>query len=237
MEEWKQRLRQAREAKGLNKTEFAKAVGVSNPTVTDWEKSVADGGIKEISGVKLTKAADVLGVSPSWLLQGVEVYGEPRPPAEVPPGFMRVRVVEDDDPSLVRIPKVKLRLSAGISGFEVEPERFDGATTTVPATWIERNGFNRDNLIAIRVRGESMEPTLYEDDLVVINTADTRPVDGQVYAFNYEGEPIVKRMERDAGDWWLKSDNPDQRKFGRKICRGDACMIIGRVVRKESERL
>lgn len=182
------------------------------------------------------KLEEAAGLPPLYFDQGAAPAPGDDLPA-LPPGFMRVRVVDDDDPSLVRIPKVKLRLSAGISGFEVEPERFDGATTTVPATWIERNGFNRDNLIAIRVRGESMEPTLYEDDLVVINTGDKRPVDGQVYAFNYEGEPIVKRMERDAGDWWLKSDNPDQRKFGRKICRGDACMIIGRVVRKESERL
>lgn len=151
--------------------------------------------------------------------------------------FMRVRAVEDDDPSLVHIPKVRLRLSAGISGFEVEPERYDGSTTTVPADWILRHGFNREALISIHVKGESMEPTLYEDDLVVINTADKKMVDGQVYAFNYEGEPVVKRLERDGGQWYLKSDNQDQRKFGRKTCRGDACIIIGRVVRKESERL
>jgi phage repressor protein C with HTH and peptisase S24 domain len=151
--------------------------------------------------------------------------------------FKRVRVVEDDDPALVHIPKVKLRLSAGINGFEVEPERYDGATTTVPADWIMRNGYHKDNLISIRVRGESMEPTLYEDDLVVINTADKKMVDGVVYAFNYEGEAVVKRLERDGGQWYLKSDNHDQRKFGRKTCRGDTCIIIGRVVRKESERL
>lgn len=153
------------------------------------------------------------------------------------PGAMRVRVVEDSDPSLTQIPKVKLRLSAGISGFEIEPERYDGSTTTVPTDWMERHGYSRDKLIAIRVRGESMEPTLYEDDLVVINTADKQLVDSYVYAINYEGEPVVKRLERDGGQWWLKSDNQDQRKYGRKMCRGDACIIIGRVVRKESERL
>lgn len=70
MEDWKKRLREAREAKGLNKTEFARLVKVSNPTVTDWEKSVADGGIKEIAGVNLTKVATALGVSPHWLLHG-----------------------------------------------------------------------------------------------------------------------------------------------------------------------
>jgi phage repressor protein C with HTH and peptisase S24 domain len=153
------------------------------------------------------------------------------------PGAIQVRVVDGDDPALTHIPKVRLRLSAGISGFQAEPERFDGSTTTVPTNWIERNGFNREHLIAIRVKGESMEPTLYEDDLVIVNLADTRPSDGNVYAINYEGEPLVKRLTRDAGQWWLTSDHSDQRKFYRRVCQGSDCMIVGRVVRKESERL
>jgi phage repressor protein C with HTH and peptisase S24 domain len=153
------------------------------------------------------------------------------------PGATPVRVVDSDDPALTHIPKVRLRLSAGISGFQVEPERFDGSTTTVPTDWIERNGYHREHLIAIRVKGESMEPTLYEDDLVVVNLADTRPADGNVYAINYEGEPLVKRLTRDAGQWWLTSDHTDQRQFYRRVCQGCDCIIVGRVVRKESERL
>lgn len=70
MEEWKQRLRAAREEKGMSKTAFAAAVGVSNATATDWEKSVDSGGIKEISGPKLTRASEVLGIDPHWLLHG-----------------------------------------------------------------------------------------------------------------------------------------------------------------------
>lgn len=181
------------------------------------------------------KVEELAGLPPLYFDQGA---AEADPNFGLPPGtFMRVRAADSDDPSLVQIPKVKLRLSAGLSGFEVEPEHYDGASTTVPADWMQRNGYNRDHLLAIRVRGESMEPTLYEDDLVVINTGDKKPSDGGVFAINYEGEPVVKRMERDAGDWWLKSDNPDQRKFSRKICRGEACIIIGKVVRRESERL
>lgn len=82
MEEWKQRLRQARQAKGLNKTKFANLVKVSNPTVTDWEKSVSDGGIKEIAGGNLTKICSVLGVTPHWLIHGGE--GAPAPAGNEP---------------------------------------------------------------------------------------------------------------------------------------------------------
>lgn len=70
MEQWKQRLKLAREAKGLNKTEFRKLVGVSSPTVTDWEKSVEDGGIKEITGPKLMKVCSVLGITAEYLYSG-----------------------------------------------------------------------------------------------------------------------------------------------------------------------
>lgn len=220
---------------GGNQSEMARFVGVSPQAVQKW---IA--GLSEPRGKNLELAAEFLGVSPAHLR-----FGTPDTPSQsgIDPEtglrigtFMRVRVVDDDDPSLVKIPKVKIRLSAGIVGFEVEPEEFDGATTTVPTDWIERNGLRKECLIATRIKGESMEPTLYADDLVVINTGDRNLVDGAVFAINYEGEPVVKRLERDAGDWWLRSDNHDQRKFPRKVCRGDACILIGRVVRRESER-
>ena len=82
-----------------------------------------------------------------------------------------------------------------------------------------------------------MEPTLYDGDLVVVNIDDTLPVDGGVYVINYEGEPVIKRLTRDAGQWWLTSDNLDQRKYQRKVCSGDACIIVARIVRRETERL
>ena len=63
---WHKRLAQAREAKEINKSAFAKLVNVSAPTVTDWES----GKIKMIDGVNLLKVCDVLGISPKWLMHG-----------------------------------------------------------------------------------------------------------------------------------------------------------------------
>jgi phage repressor protein C with HTH and peptisase S24 domain len=184
------------------------------------------------------KIEAAVGLPPLYFDQGV-IENQPQPQAQqpaVPRGFMRVEAVDVDDPRLTIIPKVRLRLTAGLSGFEVEPEPYDGGSTTVPTDWIERHGYYRDKLIAITVRGESMEPTFYEGDLVVINTADTEPVAGAVYAVNYEGEPSIKRLARDAGRWWLVSDNIDQRRYYRQTFQSDTSQIIGRVVRKETER-
>lgn len=158
-------------------------------------------------------------------------------PAPQHEGYQQVTAAETDDPDFVQIPMVELRLSAGVTGFQTDPDRRDGGTLGMRRSWIERSGFNPAKLIAIQVRGDSMEPSLYANDIVVINTADTQPVDGQVFAVNYEGEAVVKRMVRDAGEWWLTSDSLDQRKHQRKVCQGDACIIVGRVVRKESDRI
>jgi phage repressor protein C with HTH and peptisase S24 domain len=81
-----------------------------------------------------------------------------------------------------------------------------------------------------------MEPALWDGDLVVINTADTSPHDGDAFAMNYEGELVIKRLRRDAGEWWATSDNADQRRFAPKRCTEDV-KIIGRVVYKQSERI
>jgi phage repressor protein C with HTH and peptisase S24 domain len=153
------------------------------------------------------------------------------------PSFLRVRPIDAHSPGIVQIRRVRLRLSAGIVGFAVEPDEESGGSFGVETEWMARNRFDADDLIALEVTGESMEPRLYRGDLVVVNTADKNPADGQVFAINYEGEAVVKRLTRDAGHWWLTSDNPDQRRFPRKLCDGVTCLLIGRVVLKKSENI
>lgn len=148
----------------------------------------------------------------------------------VPGGYTRIVAFEHNDTSQILIRKVKLRLSAGITGFAVEPEESDSNPISFRKEWFMANGYRPEMLIAIDVKGDSMEPTMSEGDTVVINTADKAPKDGKIYAVNYEGEAVIKRLERNIGQWWLVSDNPDQRQYPRKVCSGDACIIIGRVV-------
>jgi phage repressor protein C with HTH and peptisase S24 domain len=158
---------------------------------------------------------------------------------ETPPAseYMRVQPINEDSPGIVAIRKVTLRLSAGIMGFVADPDPDTAQSFNLDEDWITRNRYNADELLAIEVTGESMEPRLYRGDLVVVNTGDTRPVDGQVFAVNYEGEAVVKRLSRDMGKWWLTSDNPDQQRFPRKVCEGNNCLIIGKVVLKKSENI
>jgi phage repressor protein C with HTH and peptisase S24 domain len=212
-------------------TGLVKASGASKSVVNQW----LTGKIKSMDIRYALNIERELGFSHIWLMTG---EGDPhQAPLHGVRNAMPVRAAANDDADFVQIQMVKLRLSAGITGFRTEPEQRDGGTLGLRRSWIERHQLHPKHLIAIVVKGESMEPSLYEGDIVVINTLDTRPVDGAVYAFNYEGEAVVKRLTRDAGQWWLTSDNPDQRRFYRKQCKGTDCLVIGRVVRKESDRI
>ena len=212
-------------------TGLVKASGASKSVVNQW----LTGKIKSMDIRYALNIERALGFSHIWLMTG---EGDPRQaPLHRLKDGMAVRALDNDDTEFFQIRMVKLRLSAGITGFQAEPERREGGTLGMRRTWIERHNYHPDHLIAILVKGESMEPSLYAGDIVIINTLDTKLVDGAVYAFNYEGEAVVKRLTRDAGKWWLTSDNPDQRKYHRKLCQGNGCLVIGRVVRKESDRI
>jgi phage repressor protein C with HTH and peptisase S24 domain len=207
--------------------------GHSKANISHWETQKHSPNLQQLLAI-----AKVTGKSlPPQIVLAMHGSGETSSPSETIPGALRVAVEADESEHFVQVRKVKLRLSAGITGFQTEPDNTDGQTISLPAQWVEKKGLSPSRLVAIRVKGESMEPALHEDDVVIVNTADIRPIDGDVYAVNYEGEAVVKRLVRDAGDWWLASDNSDQRKYHRKVCRGADCIIVGKVIRKESERI
>ena len=134
------------------------------------------------------------------------------------------------------IPKVRFKLSAGTTGFTVEHIEDGSDPIVFRRQWFESRGYRPEKLFAVAVTNGSMEPTVFAGDLVVVNTEDTTLKDGAVVAANFEGEPVVKRLQRDEGQWWLASDNPDKRRYPRKLCTPEV-KIIGRVVHKQSETI
>lgn len=219
-------IRKLRTEKKLTLNELAAEIESDVGNLSRLER-----GVQGYTDATLKKIADALGVPIAALF----AEDEAQMAALKSLDLAAVRVVDEDHPEFVKIPKVKLRLSAGIQGFQTEPETYDGSTVPVHESWILRNGFNRQNLMALRVKGESMETTFCDGDLVIINTADKKMIDGGVYAFNYEGEAVIKRLIREGGQWYLYSDNPAPR-YGKRSCQGAECIVIGRVVKREGER-
>ncbi|WP_167761444.1 S24 family peptidase [Duganella callida] len=191
--------------------------------ITNWKSRGAPAS-------KAVSIALALGLTTDQLL------GSPADPVDIP-GAMRVVIAEQGDPNFYHIKKVKLQLRAGVTGFQTVPDIYDGDTISLRKNWVDRKGIHPSTLLALTVAGESMEPNLYEGDVVIIDTADKAMKDGVVYAFNYDGEAVIKRLVKERGDWWLFSDNPDQARHRPKGCRTGDCEIIGRVVKRETDHI
>lgn len=208
------RLRWARKRARLTQDQVCALVGMTQGAYSLLEKR---GSASE----KTSTLAKVLRVDAVWLETGAgtpEIASDPQ---------------EDD---FVEVKRVDLKLSAGVSGFTVDYLGDEGEPIMFRNSWLKARGLKAGKLYATKVKGPSMENGLHDGDTVVINTGDTVPVDGEVYAINYEGEPIIKRLTRDNGSWWLDSDNPDKVRFPRKHC-GNTALIVGRIVHKQSERI
>lgn len=141
-------------------------------------------------------------------------------------GYMGVRV--GDGPATTPIRAVKLRLQAGVSGFVAEPDmEIDHGYFQVPTEVIEQLRLNPEDLIVTTVRGRSMEPMMFEDDKVLVDTSKTRPKNNECFAVNWNGEAIVKCLIKKAEGWHLYSFNRD---FPTIDVRSGQCSIIGMVV-------
>ena len=212
--------------------ELQRATGVPQPTI----HRILTGESSDPRTKTLQPLADYFGVSVAELRDRDLATPEGTSPIGSNATFRAAEVVDSDDPRLVQVPKVRLRVAAGISGFETEPERFDGATMTVSREWCQRNGYDPKLLMWVQVSGRSMEKTLFDGDWTLIYTGFTEPKNDKIFAVNFNGEPVIKRLTRDLGQWWLTSDNPDPQYY-RRQCNEGECIIVGQAVLKHSEAL
>lgn len=217
-----ERMARLMQETGLAVGQIADIARVSSSAVTQWK----DGPTKSLKTGPATLIEARTGISARWIATG---EGPMRASNTQP-----IALTDNADYPAIR--RVRFSLSAGASGFGVEYHDEDGPPIVFRREWFERNGYRPEKLFAVRVANGSMEPGLYDGDVVVVNTDVSEPRDGRVFAVNYEGELVIKRMVRDAGQWWLCSDNPDQRRYQRKVC-DEHSSIIGEIVHKQSERI
>ena len=211
------RIRRLRQERKLTQQQLAAAFGINKASVAEWES-----GRTAPANDRMGQLAEILGTTVDYLLRGsasAETFGQ----NATGDAYLAVR-------------HAKFKLAAGVSGYTVEYDNSDGAPLYFRADWLQKRKLKPDRLVALKVYGASMEPGLYEGDTVVVNLADTAPADGVVFAINYEGECVVKRLKRDAGKWWLTSDNADKRFYSDKLC-DETVQIIGRVVHRQSEHI
>lgn len=82
----------------------------------------------------------------------------------------------------------------------------------------------------VEVVGTSMEPTIRDGAVLLINRADRDPRSGYVYAFYNEDGMLVKRLFNRGGTWVASSDNPDKEEHPDIVLDGDVAHIQGRAI-------
>ncbi len=99
------------------------------------------------------------------------------------------------------------------------------------ADYIRRLDATPKNLVAVKVRGDSMEPRLFNDDTVVVDKADRRiPASGGVFALVYAGEMLVKRLFKlPDGSIDVVSDNSKYKSLVVPLEQLSHVDIVGRV--------
>ena len=222
-------------------SELARRVDVAYPTATKWVKEGA-----EPSTTNLIKISDASGVSLLWLAtgQGAVLKTDSQEQEEPTDGNSSPRVekglqanyaVQDtlgnpvDLSEFVFIPRYNVRASAG-NGFPVGNEEplFPMAFRR---SWVEHYlNANPADLSVIKVRGDSMEPVLCNNDNILVNHAKRQPSNG-LFVVRIGGELVVKYTQiMPGGKLLLKSTNEIYDPFELDLVEPDADVeIIGRV--------
>lgn len=221
MESLGQRIARLRRTQDLSQTALADLCG--------WEKGQARIGnyerdLREPNITDLRILAKALKVSLMDLIEGSSAdRDETR--------YLPDAVPSEDD--YVLIPQYTAYGSAG-NGHLNDHIEIKGGLAFKKA-WLARMALRPENLHVINSGGQSMEPTISEGDVVLMDESQIEPRDGKIYVIRvHGGELIIKRLIRAiTGGWIIRSDNNDKRSFPDQPINEseiDLLQIIGRVV-------
>lgn len=153
------------------------------------------------------------GFNPKWIESGI--------------GNVFLHTQSDNDVEFKYIPKVAARLSAGTGSFDC------GETVTdylsFQTKWLAGKG-SANNMVAMEVFGQSMEPIIKEGDTVLIDQSQIDILAGAIYAVGVEDTILVKRLEKHPNKLVLCSDNKDYEPIYLEKDDTDQLRIIGKVI-------
>lgn len=202
-----QRVRVARKNAGLSQQDLAKAIGVTQPTLSELERGIS------ASSSHLISIAKICGVSAEWLLDGSNKKNEHIVSensvnytlGKFDPWDSSTPLLADE----VELPFFKeIEFKAG-AGSIVSKES-TGFKLRFAKSTLRRQNIQPDLAACVVVSGDSMEPVLPDKATVGIDTGNTRIKDGEMYAIDHGGLLRVKILYRlPNGGVRLRSFNRD----------------------------
>ena len=192
------RLKGAREDAGYRSAQDAvEAFGWTYSTYVAHEN-----GSRGVTAKKVAEYARRFGVSADWLLNGRGTK-EPKGLADA------AALTEAIGPhaAYAEIPRYDARLAAGAGAWNLEDQT---PVDLIPFTWEFMDKYIRrtktDGLLMLTVSGDSMAPTIADNDLVMVDTAEAQ-LDAGVFAFVLDDVARVKRFNVTLRGIDILSDN------------------------------
>lgn len=106
------------------------------------------------------------------------------------------------------IPRLDTQASAG-AGALVEAERAY-EVLAFREDWLRRRGINPSTTHVLSAKGDSMEPTIRDGDILLVDTSIDRVMDNAIYVVVFAGRTLVKRLQlRRDGSVLIRSDNSE----------------------------
>ncbi len=174
-------------------------------------------GEKRYNVAGLQKLADVLDL---------EFYFGPKRDAE--PELVTSIASEDFTP--VRVYTAEASAGPGL----LNPEDDRIGTLAFKRTWLQQIGLNPAKASILRVKGDSMEPTIKDGSIVLVDEQKKQPVGNSIFAFIEDDELRIKRLDViDGGKskvLTITSDNPDYPSEVRINSDINRLRILGQVV-------
>lgn len=183
-----QKIRQAREAKGLSQSQVGQLFGISRSAVSQWE---SDAVVPETQKLKALAAA--LGKDVGWLLEN----GKDQPVFEVP-HYGQPALPDRAFP--VQFGARDLPVFGSAKG-SFSGEAVDSSS---PVEWILRPPVlaGVKNAFGVYVVGTSMEPRYHQGEIVLVHPGRPKGRGAYVVVLLTDDTAIVKRLLRQTDDFW-----------------------------------
>lgn len=198
-----ERVTKLRKEAGLTQKQLADQLEVSLTSVQNYESGRIPNG--EI----LVKLAAALNCSSEWLVTGTDALAKAALPdveASLQANIYNGKeTLTCADCEVTMIPMVEARLSAGSGSWETsaDTDRHYAFRTD----FLRRKG-NTTAMVLMRVAGDSMEPEVKDNDVVLIDTSNTTPYPGRLYAVAIQELVYLKMVNATPDKLVLTSANP-----------------------------
>tara|TARA_R110001592_G_scaffold104697_1_gene294582 strand:+ start:74461 stop:75108 length:648 start_codon:yes stop_codon:yes gene_type:complete len=189
-----------------SKASFAKKCGFSEGALKNYLNDSMP------SADKALRIADVCGVNFRWLVDGI--------------GPKKQDTSEES--VYIGIPRYDARLAAGAGAFNERARRIDDIPFTREFLQRKLGRNTADGLAILEARGDSMEPTIGDGDLVLVDRHQDAPEDG-IMAFVLDDTAYVKRIRNIPDGIEVISDNRVYEPYRLDHARLETLQIIGRV--------